>query len=205
MAEKNDALPHGPLPPRTIHLCVDMQNLFSDGSPWNTPWMKRVLPVVARIAHARPERTVFTRFIPPEKPEDLPGRWQAYYERWRELTRERVDPKLLELLPELAPLAPPARVVDKSFYSPFHGTDLAATLKAEGVDALVVTGAETDVCVLAAVMDAIDLGFRVVVVKDALCSSTDETHDALMTLYENRFGLQVEVAGADTILASWRA
>lgn len=202
---ENDALPHGPLSPRTIHLCVDMQNLFGEGSPWNTPWMKRVLPVVAGIARARPERTLFTRFIPPERPEDLPGRWRAYYERWRELTRERVDPELLELLPELKALTPPARVLDKPFYSPFHATGLGERLRKEGVDSLVVTGAETDVCVLAAVMDAIDLGFRVVVVKDALCSSADETHDALMTLYESRFSLQVEVAKADTILRHWPA
>jgi nicotinamidase-related amidase len=192
------------LPPRTVHLCVDMQNLFAEDSPWHTPWMKRVLPVVASLARARPERTIFTRFIPPERPDDLPGRWQAYFERWRELTRERVDPRLLELLPELAALTPPAAVLDKPFYSPFHGTGLAERLRREGVEALVVTGAETDVCVLAAVMDAIDLGLRVVVVKDALCSSADETHDALMTLYQSRFSLQVEVAEAGTILAQWQ-
>jgi nicotinamidase-related amidase len=159
---------------------------------------------VASLARARPERTIFTRFIPPERPDDLPGRWQAYFERWRELTRERVDPRLLELLPELAALTPPAAVLDKPFYSPFHGTGLAERLRREGVEALVVTGAETDVCVLAAVMDAIDLGLRVVVVKDALCSSADETHDALMTLYQSRFSLQVEVAEAGTILAQWQ-
>ena len=38
-------LPHGPLPERTIHLCVDMQNIFAEDTPWQTPWMKRVLPI----------------------------------------------------------------------------------------------------------------------------------------------------------------
>jgi nicotinamidase-related amidase len=33
--------------------------------------------------------------------------------------------------------------------------------------ALTVTGSETDVCVLATVLDAVDLGYRVIVVRDA--------------------------------------
>jgi nicotinamidase-related amidase len=44
--------------------------------------------------------------------------------------------------------------------------------------------------VLATVLDAVDLGFRVILVEDALCSSFDQGHDALMTLYRNRFSEQ---------------
>jgi nicotinamidase-related amidase len=57
--------------------------------------------------------------------------------------------------------------------------------------------------VLGAVMDGIDLGYRVILLEDAVCSSADETHDALMTLYRNRFSLQLEVASAETVLANW--
>src|SRR3954451_22561624 len=39
---------------------------------------------------------VFTRFITPAKPEDMPGMWRRYYQRWRETTRERIDPAFLE-------------------------------------------------------------------------------------------------------------
>jgi nicotinamidase-related amidase len=59
------------------------------------------------------------------------------------------------------------------------------------------------VCVLAAVLDAVDLGYRVVLATDALCSSSDETHEALLTLYRNRFGQQIETALSTTILANW--
>jgi nicotinamidase-related amidase len=58
-------------------------------------------------------------------------------------------------------------------------------------------------CVLAAVLDAVDLGFRVVLPTDALCSSSDQSHDALLNLYRSRFGQQVETAEAETILACW--
>ena len=198
-----DLLPFGPLTARTLHLCVDMQNLFAEDTPWHTPWMKRVLPVVTAIAERHPERTLFTRFIPPAEPEELPGSWQRYYERWRELTTSRMDPRLIELAEPLGRFAPPAAVLDKRFYSPFHGTDLAQSLRQRGIDSLVISGAETDMCVLAAVLDAVDLGLRVVLPTDALCSSSDEKHDALLSLYRDRFGQQIETAEAETILSCW--
>jgi nicotinamidase-related amidase len=196
-------LPFGPLTDRTAHICVDMQNIFAEETPWHTPWMARVLPVVTRIAERHPSRTIFTRFIPPCRPDQMPGSWQRYYERWRELTLERIDPWLIDLVPPLATLAPPAEVIDKRVYSPFSEPQLSDLLRRRRVDSLLITGAETDVCVLAAVLDAVDLGYRVVLATDALCSSSDATHDALLALYRNRFSQQIETASSEAILACW--
>jgi nicotinamidase-related amidase len=196
-------LPYGPLTERTAHLCIDMQTLFAERTDWHLPWLERVLPVVVRIARAQPERTVFTRFVPPEKPEDMAGTWRRYYEHWRKMTRKELDPALIELVPALARLVPPATVIDKRHYSPFTEPRLLKLLRERNVDAIVITGAETDVCVLATVIGAVDLGFRVVLARDALCSASDRTHDALLTLYTERFGQQIEVAPAEVILAAW--
>jgi hypothetical protein len=68
---------------------------------------------------------------------------------------------------------------------------------------LLLRGGETDVCVLATILGAIDWAFRVILVTDALCSSADETHNAMMNVYMNRFGEQVECATTDTLLESW--
>ena len=57
---------------------------------------------------------------------------------------------------------------------------------------------------LATMMGAIDGGFRVIFVTDALCSSTNENHDAMMTVYLNRFGEQVETDATETLLESWQ-
>ena len=76
-------------------------------------------------------------------------------------------------------------------------------LQARGIDSLVISGGETDICVLAAVMDAVDLGYRVVLARDALCSVSDQTHDALLQLYRGRFSQQIELAPVDNILAAW--
>jgi nicotinamidase-related amidase len=199
-----DGLHSYPLTPRTVHLCVDMQRIFSAVGLWATPWIDRVLPVVAELAGRYPERTVFTRFITPNRPGDMPGMWQRYYTRWKEATREQLEPALLELLPPLAKLCPPATVINKSRYSAFAEPELLSHLQAREADGLIVSGSETDVCVLATVLGAVDLGYRVILVRDAVCSSSDEGHDALMEIYHRRYTEQIEVADAKTILARWR-
>jgi nicotinamidase-related amidase len=186
-----------------VHLCIDMQRLFSTEGPWPTPWMERVLPAVTRVAEHAPACTIFTRFIPPERARDMPGTWRLYYEKWSETTREKLDPRLLELMPPLQALVPPAAVFDKPVYSAFAGRRLAEELKRREVQTLIVTGSETDVCVLATVLGAVDHGYRVVLVSDGLCSSSDEGHDTLLSLYRKRFSAQIETVPSEILLGIW--
>lgn len=143
----------GPPGPRAVHLCVDMQTLFAERTDWHVPWLERVLPAVTRLAEAHPERTVFTRFVPPERPEDAAGAWRRYYAHWRHMTGERLDPRLIQLVPTLAALVPPATVIDKAHYSPFKEQAFLRFLARLGADAMILSGGETDLCVLAAVME----------------------------------------------------
>jgi nicotinamidase-related amidase len=186
-----------------VHLSIDMQNIFSRGGIWETPWMERVLPVVEDIAARHPARTVFTRFITPMDASDRPGRWRRYFDKWRCATRAELPSAQLELVPPLQRFVPPARIIDKPAYSAFSESPLGSFLLEKGVRSLVVTGSETDVCVLATVLDAVDMGFRVVLVEDALCSSSDAGHDALMTLYRNRFSEQIELIKSQELAMLW--
>lgn len=175
---------HGPLGRGCLHLCVDMQRLFALGSPWAVPWLEAVLPKIEKLVERHPERTVFTRFIPAERPCGGPGAWSRYYRTWSHLTLEQVDLSLIELMSSLAGFVPPARVLDKKVYSPWT----------EGALDTMLRGSE---------LGAVDRGFRVVLVTDALCSSSDETHDALMKLYERRFTDQIELTRSEEILENW--
>lgn len=181
-----------------------MQRLFAEPGPWCVPWLPRVLPNVVEIASRHPERTVLTRFMPPAEPEQMPGAWRDYYRHWRAMTRTELDERLLELVEPLQRLAPPARICDKAVYSAFGHRGLAEWLRQRGTDTLVVTGGETDVCVLATVMGAIDRGFRVVLPTDALCSASDGTHDAMLLLFRERFSQQVAAVSTEQVLDAWR-
>ncbi len=198
-----NGLAYGPLGEGCVHLCVDMQVLFAPGSPWSVPWMENVLPAIAEISGWCAASTIFTRFIPPRSVAEAKGTWARYYKRWEHLTLENLDPGYLDLVEPLVRLVPPARVLDKRVYSPWTEGNLDRFLQGAGVHTLVVTGGETDICVLASVLGAIDRGYRVVLVSDAVCSSADNTHDALMELYHSRFSAQVEVAGTEEVLAHW--
>lgn len=201
MTKLDEGLRFGPLRDSWAHLCVDMQRMFAEPTEWHTPWMERVLPNVVAVVELDPTRTIFTRFITPRSPDDVGGAWRRYYRKWETMTRDRIDLQMLDLVPELARFVPPAALEDKVVMSAWHGS-LHARLRAAGIDCLIVSGAETEVCVLATVIGAIDLGYRVIIVADAICSGADSTHDAMLGIYKSRYGTQVETVTAADLLAA---
>jgi nicotinamidase-related amidase len=180
-----------------------MQNVFHEPTEWHVPWMKVILPAVVELASQRAAETIFTRFRPPPRPDAMPGSWQRYYARWPQYTVEATASGLLDLVPQLAALVPPAAAIDKAAYSAFASRSLRQELLARRAECLVVTGVETDVCVLATVLGAIDRGYRVIIPLDAVCSSTDEGHDSLVEQYRRRFSQQLETTDVEGILAHW--
>ena len=133
----------------------------------------------------------------------MPGTWRHYYRHWREITRDKLPADMLALVPPLDRYAPPAAIIDKPGYSAFCVPALDRLLQEKDVNGLVVTGAETDSCVLATVLGAVDRGYRVYVVTDAVCSSSDEGHDALLGLYHRRYSQQIQTVTTAELLEAW--
>ena len=198
-----EGLAHGVLGASCVHLCIDMQRMFAPGGPWEVPWAEKVLPTIEVLCARHPERTVFTRFVPAQNPGEGRGMWARYYRRWADVTLAHMDPALVDVIPSLAAFAPPARMLDKRMYSPWTEGALDALLNGSGINTLVITGGETEICVLATVLGAVDRGYRVIVVTDAVCSSADQTHDAIMNVYRARFSAQIETATMQEILDIW--
>jgi nicotinamidase-related amidase len=189
------------MPDNWIHLCIDMQRMFAEQTPWHVPWMATASPQIVELSGRYAERTVFTRFVPPPNADAMPGMWRNYYEKWPMMTGERLPSELMDIVADLRPFAPPARFFDKRTYSPWIDGRLHETLAREKVEAIAITGGETDICVLAAALGVIDLGYRVILLKDAVCSSADETHDATLELLGGRFSVQVEITDTDAFLS----
>lgn len=180
-----------------------MQRMFAEPTEWMMPWAGKILPRVVALTEHRPENTIFTRFIPAERPGQGEGMWKQYYERWPMMTVEKLGLEMLALVPALTQFTPPASVVDKHVYSPWLYTELHHHLQQNAIDTLIISGGETDVCVLATVLGAVDLGYRVVLAKDALCSSSDQAHDCAIDLYHQRFNVHVVPMETNTILRNW--
>jgi len=203
MSEHDDDLRFGPIGAGAVHICVDLQRLFAEETDWQTPWIERVLPQVVRIVESHPVDTPFTRFIPARHPGEGQGTWHRYYERWASMTLDRLGDDMAELVPDLARFVPPAELFDKTVYSPWVDPAFDRRLKDRGADTLIVTGGETDVCVLGTVLGGVDRGYRVILVTDALCSSSDAAHDAQIEVYRGRYGQQVETITTDVLLRNW--
>jgi nicotinamidase-related amidase len=180
-----------------------MQNLIGPQGPWAAQWAERVLPsVVALVEHA-PQRCIFTRFVPPADETAMPEGWRDFYRAWPGMTAREVDPDAIELMAPLKIFTPPAKVMDKTRFSAFSNSALNASLQSMAAQALIVSGAESDMCVLATVLAAVDLGYPVIVATDALCSSSDPCHDAVLRLYHERFSQQIQAMPVEEIRAYW--
>jgi len=81
------------------------------------------------------------------------------------------------IVPQLTP-EPGELVVRKNVPSAFFGTSLAPWLAMHGVRTLVVAGAVTSGCVRASVVDAMQCGFRPVVLSDCVGDRAIGPHDA---------------------------
>ncbi len=82
--------------------------------------------------------------------------------------------------------APGERVVFKTRYSGFYGTDLDAMLKGMKVDTLVVCGVTTECCVDCTVRDAFHLDYHVFIATDACAAYEPDFHGpALKSLEAN--------------------
>lgn len=191
-------------PEDAIHVCVDMQNLFSEGTEWASPVVQAIAPKVAHICEIGAQRTIFTRFMTPHEASQAPGQWQIYYRRWDSVLAKHHDPSVFDILPNLRRFVPPARIIDKYAHSAFEAPAFVETLSELDARTLILTGVETDVCVLATALGAIDRGLRTILVSDAIASSAPASHEAAMTGIYPRFDMQVEMVDTATILSEWR-
>ena len=178
---------------RTRHVVIDMQRLFAEDTAWHTPAITEILPNVLTLCNAFEGRTLFAKFMLPHTPDHAAGRWRDYYRRWSMLTTAEFDPAFQDLMAPLAARARPEDVLEKPTYSVFQIPGLAERLRGEGVEKLVFSGVETDICVLASVFDAIDAGFHAVVISDAVGSSAPAAHRATLDHVLSRMPDQIDI------------
>jgi len=192
-------------------------------SVMNELWPRQVkLHAAVAAFTSRTNATLLTRFIPTDSVE-ASGQMRHYYKTENQgcvtpssLTAAGADPDVLYgVMPELQPLvAGGALVQDKENFgggpwpptatsvNPLKNLDLDAVFGGpyvSGVRTLIVSGVETDYCVLSAVFHAMDLGYRVVVVTDAVGSSQPNSHQATLDYVFRRFDNIIDLVDTDQL------
>jgi len=105
------------------------------------------------------------------------------------------------LIAELQPLADEP-VIDKPGKGAFYATDLGAILQHRGIEALIVCGVTTEVCVHTTVREANDRGYRCIVPGDCCASYFPEFHEVGLRMIQAQGGIFGWVTDSARVLAA---
>ena len=199
---ESHALTNGVLDEQALHICIDMQRIFLEPGPWYAEAGLALLQKIEQLVHARNLPSVFTRFITPSNASEATGSWQTYYEFWHQVTKAEAGEEWLALHPTLQKFAKSENTFDKTTYDAFASGSLRSSIERAQPSALIFSGIETDVCVLATVLTAVDLGFRTIIAEDAVTSSDLDSHNACFEFLFPRYSQQIEIATVAEILSA---
>lgn len=187
---------------RPALLVIDMQNDFvRRGAPMHVPTAQQTVPVIARLIASFRDRgypIVFTRYVACDAYRHMASRLP--WLRLLEAPVHACTPGFLRayedvdrlcdsaaMIDEFKPL-PGETVIDKVYFSAFHGTDLERRLRDLEVDGLIVTGTITEMCVEDTARHAVHFGFPTVLVHDAVSSADPEGEAACLRAFARNYG-----------------
>lgn len=96
-------------------------------------------------------------------------------------------------------------VITKQYASAFFGTSLASTLTASGIDTLLIAGCTTSGCIRATAVDAVQHGFRPLVVESCVGDRHPGPHEANLFDINAKYGDVISRSDAIGHLASLAA
>jgi len=190
--------PHDDRDPRKTALVVgDMQNAFMLPGVAHSPCLtaQEIVPNINRLARAVRDTGGTVVWIKTTYTDETLQSWSTLYgligpkrtaKRAEALTAASLGHALWDALEVL----PADLTVEKNRYSAFIGgsSDLAATLRAKGLDTLLVTGTVTNVCCESTARDAMMLNFKCVMLTDGNAAVTDADHNASLSNFYLTFG-----------------
>lgn len=170
----------------TALLLIDVQNDFFPGGDLPTPEGDSIVGPVNRLIDMFQDESLpiyATRDWHPEDHcsfEEQGGEWPRHCVRNTEGAEFKPEIKL----PKTATIISKAESPERDAYSGFDKTTLADRLREQDVKSLVVAGLATDVCVKYSVLDALDEGFDVTVVREAVSGVEAEPGDSERAIEE---------------------
>jgi len=183
---------------------VDMQKLFltEKKSPWMDEKLLSIIPNIEKlIKNSRIKNVIFTRFSPPNNWQKERDSWQTYYRINQKITPGILGTDALNLIDDFIPYVPNSVVVSrKKSASIFMAGNFHSIIKKKSARILIFTGVETDYCVLSSVLDAIHLGYYVIVVMDACASSKKQGQKYARGIFD-RFPEQLWVTTTNDLIS----
>jgi len=185
---------------KTALLVIDLlQGYTLKGAPLFAPGVVKAvaeMPALLKLARAKKMPIIHTRVL--YNPADFAdgGVWIRKAPVLKSLVPgnkyaqfcKGVEPKKGEL------------VIVKNYASCFFGTSLAATLTAMGADTVLITGCTTSGCIRASAVDAVQNGFRPIVIRECVGDRHDGPHEANLFDINAKYGDVISKAEAMTYI-----
>lgn len=150
---------------KDLLLAIDFQNVYLPGNDWACPGSVDAITNTLRILNAKnaPDALI-TKYLAPEHPV---GRWINYNQEYKDINDNAFYSELEARIGALADRIP---VISKDTYSSLKNEQVLSALKDK--EAVVLTGVVAECCVLATMLDAIDLGYQVIYLYDCVAGQT---------------------------------
>lgn len=168
-------------------LVIDFMRAFTDAVLPLGSSLDREIAETVRVLEAAREGAIpiyFTTVWYEEKDLRDAGLWAK---KMAGVMTLRAGSPEVELDPRLGRRTDEALIV-KKYASVFFGTDLVSRLNSQRIDTLILTGCTTSGCVRATAVDAVQNGFRPMVVREAVGDRAKPAHD------QSLFDLQAKYA-----------
>lgn len=197
---------------RAALVVVDMQHDFVDeGAGCYAPGSERIVPRIARLVKATRAAgvpVIFTQEA--HRPGGVDAGREADAGAGAGYPAGGPDSPVpshcvegtagIEIVEELAPTPEDFRI-SKRRYSCFFGTDLDLLLRNLGVETLLVTGLDSNVCVLWTAGEAFQRDYHVRIVEDCVAGSNPEEHEAALLIMRGLVSGGRSVVSEDVITA----
>ncbi len=128
----------------------------------------------------------------------------VWFRKQKALTTLMVGTSAVEVDARVGPAAGD-QVILKKYASGFFGTDLGSRLTSVGVDTLLITGCTTSGCVRATAVDALQLGYRPMVVREAVGDRSPAAHNQALFDLRQKYADVVSVQETIEFLTAGRA
>ena len=194
-------------PEHTALVVVDMQKDFcdSDGEYARTrdvSAVQKIIPVIRALVDDAHRNGVlvlyFSQFTPRDDHADN-GASLAFKTRDGKKASYALEGSVGQEYIDALPLADADIVVPKLRSNGFHDTWMEKILHANAITHLVVTGTQTEWCVLGTMMGAEQNGFTVIPVADGMETSVADVQEPALRLIDHRFKLW----SAQNVMTAW--
>lgn len=182
---------------RTALIVIDMQSAFVDpGTPSYVPAARAIVPAVNRLAAVVRHTGGSVAWSRASFTDERDGGWSSFF--GYAVSEGVAETVIATLRPGAAGHAlaqgmdaqPGDHIFDKYRFSAFTrgSSEIEAWLRQRGCNTVLIAGTLTHVCCESSARDAMQLGFKTVMVSDANASRVEANHVATLNAFIQSFG-----------------